>query len=161
MGMSRESIISLFGDSPLVNETIKRDTKQTEVEALEYIHGILKKGDRITEESKRNLYANLIFNKRRYDLSKTGRYTLNRKLNLIDRIENTILAEDLVSANGKVLFAKNTLIDFETAKKIHESFKSGVLPLIDIPDLTPAIYGTQVEAMPSLADRTKVVSVYV
>lgn len=161
MGMSRESIISLFGDSPLVNETIKRDTKQTEVEALEYIHGILKKGDRITEESKRNLYANLIFNKRRYDLSKTGRYTLNRKLNLIDRIENTILAEDLVSANGKVLFAKNTLIDFETAKKIHESFKSGVLPLIDIPDLTPAIYGTQVEAMPSLAERTKVVSVYV
>ncbi len=161
MGMSRDSIIDLFGDTPLVNETIKRDTKVTEDEALEYIHGILKKGDRITDESKRSLYANLLFNKRRYDLSKTGRYTLNRKLNLIERIENTILAKDLIADSGKVIFEAGTKIDFELAKKIHDSFKSNVIPLTEIPEITSSIYGNQVEQMPSLKERTKVASVYV
>lgn len=161
MGMTKESIIELFGDTPLVQETIKRDGKKTENEALEYIHGILKKGDRITEESKRNLYANLLFNKRRYNLSRTGRFSLNRKLNVIDRIEGAILAEDLKSVDNKVIYARETKITPEIAINIHESFRTGVLALSDIPNITSAIYGSQVEHTPSLAERVKVAMVRV
>lgn len=161
MGMSSKTMVSLFGDTSLVNETIKKDNSVTEDDALVNIHGILKKGDRITEESKKNLYANLLFNARRYDLSKTGRYTLNRKLNLIDRIENTILAEELVSKDGKVLYEAGTAIDFKLAVEIQEAFSKGILPLIEVPEISATLYGQQLEKFPNLQNGIKVASVQV
>ena len=50
------------------------------------------------------------FDYRRYDLTKAGRYKLNKKLNIIDRMENNMLAADLYSAEGKLLYKKGTKI---------------------------------------------------
>lgn len=160
-GISKENILELFGNLPIVEKSFKMDKLATEEEALERIHGILRKGDRITEESKRNLFANLLFDKRRYDLSKTGRYTMNRKLSIIDRIEGTILAESLFNKDGEVLYKEGTFIDFNLAQEIHEAFVSKVLPKTDIPGITEDIYGNQIEKNPKLKKRTKIIQVKV
>lgn len=156
-GMTKENIVELYGDLPLVQESIRKDNKPTENDALEFIHGILRKGDRITEESKRNLFSNLLFNKRRYDLSKTGRYMLNRKLGVAERIEGTILAKDLMHAStGKALFKAGTRIDKNIALEIQESFNAGVLAMNEIPSITAEIYGAQLEQSKKLAKRTRI-----
>lgn len=156
-GMTKEDIVALFGDLPLVQESIRKDNKPTENDALEFIHGILRKGDRITDESKRNLFSNLLFNRRRYDLSKTGRYMLNRKLAVTERIDGTILAKDLVAAaTGKALFKAGTRIDKKIAKDIQESFETGVLAMTEIPSIDATIYGNQVETNKKLAKRTRI-----
>ena len=161
-GMTKEQILDLYGNLPIVQKSIMSDKIATEEEALEKIHGILRKGDRITEESKRNLFANLLFNKRRYDLSKTGRYTLNRKLSLIDRIEDTILAEDLITSSGKTLFKKGTKIDFALAKEIQEAFEAKALPLSSIPGIQPEnVYGKELETNKKLSSRTQIIVVKV
>ena len=160
-GMTKENIVELFTDLPIIRKSIKADRNVTEIDSLEKIHSIIRRGDRITAESKKNLFPNIFFNKKRYDLSKTGRYTLNRKLNLIDRIENTILAEDLVSKAGNVVYKAGTLINNELALEIQKSFKEKILPLSKIPGITKAVYGTYGEESPSLSKRTKIIIVKV
>ena len=155
-GMTKEDILDLYGNLPIVEKSFRADRSATEDEALEKVHGILRKGDRITDESKKNLFANLLFNKRRYDLSQTGRFTLNRKLSVADRIEGTILATDLTTKEGTIVFKKETKIDFDIAHEIAESFRTGVIPLTKIPGISSEIYGNQLEEFPSLSKRTKV-----
>lgn len=160
-GMTKDSIRELFGTSEVLEETLARDKKRSEIEALDFIHGILKKGDRITNESRRNLFVGFLFNKRRYDLLKTGRYLINKKLNLVDRIENTILAQDLVTTSGQVLYKEGTLIDFNLAKEIQTQFDHGILPTTTIPDISIDIYGKQIEYNPKLAERNQIIVVKV
>ena len=160
-GMTKENIMELYGNLPIVAKSFRVDKLATEEEALERVHGILRKGDRITEESKKNLFANLLFNKRRYDLSKTGRYTMNRKLSIIDRIEGTILAEDLKNKDGKTIYKAGTHITFDLANEIHEAFVGKVLPTISIPGISADVYGSQIEENSKLKQRTKIVLVKV
>jgi DNA-directed RNA polymerase subunit beta len=162
MGMQKETIIEYFGDGPTIQATIDKDKSKTEDEALEFLHRTLRKGDRVTEESKKNLISNLLFNKRRYNLSKTGRYMLNMKLNLIERITGTILAEDLKNKKtNTVIFKKGTKIDKNIATNIQESFNTGILQSEKLKDITSNIYAKQLENNPILEKRVKIISVFV
>ncbi|MCP4336292.1 MAG: DNA-directed RNA polymerase subunit beta [Mycoplasma sp.] len=161
LGMSKDNIRETFGTSELLENTFTKDKHATEEEALEALHRVIRKGDRITEDSKSNLISNLLFNTRRYNLSKTGRFMLQRKLNLIDRINGTFLAEDLTTKKGEVLFKKGLIINFEKAKEIQEAFNTKKLESNIIKGITPKIYGAQLENNPKLKDRIKVISVKV
>ncbi|AAT27767.1 DNA-directed RNA polymerase subunit beta [[Mycoplasma] mobile] len=170
MGMKKETIQNLFGshstlegENPILKETLNKEKFKTEDDALEYLYSVIWRGNnRITAESKSNLLSNILFNPRRYNLSKTGRYMLNRKLSLVDRIIGTYLAEDLFSAKGtknaKLVFAKGTLITREIAEKIQDSFKNNIFNLIPIPDVSSDIYAAQLETNPKLAERIRVIS---
>ena len=144
-GIPKDSMISMFGNLPIVHETIKKDNKSTELDALDYVHGIIRKGDRITKESRENLFSNLLFNKRRYNLSKTGRYTLNRKLSITERITNTILANDLISPIGKTIYKAGIKISKKIAEAIHDSFLDGLISYKDIEGIDYTIYGSIVQ----------------
>jgi len=160
-GMTKETIVEYFGNSAEIQATFKKDTIATEEEALENMHRILRKGDRITDESKKNLFASLMFNQRRYNLSKTGRYLMNRKLNLVERINGTVLAEDLKTSTGAVLFKKGTEIDFDLAVEIQRNFEDKVLQRSKIKDITTDIYGNQLNLFPKLKKRNKIIIVNV
>ncbi|MDE5617228.1 MAG: DNA-directed RNA polymerase subunit beta [Ureaplasma sp.] len=54
-----------------------------------------------------------LFNHRYYDLSSAGRYKLNHKLRISDRLYQRIIAQDVVDNNGKVLIENNTLLTKE------------------------------------------------
>lgn len=164
LGISREDgiINELFGNSRVLEETLKKDKNLDERECQKSIYRIIRKGDRLTDEAVENLIPVTLFNERRYNLSKTGRYMLNRKLNLIERIEETFLAEDLISAKDKkVLFTKGTFITTEIAKEIQQYFSDGILAAITIPGVTPKVYGKQLDINPKLAERIKVIAIRV
>lgn len=161
LGFTKENIVELFGDYPIIQESLRKDNKVTEDDALETIHGILRRGDRITADSKRNLFANLFFNKRRYDLSRTGRYTLNRKLNLVERLEGAILGEDLITKSGKVIYKAGTSVDFNLAVEIQKAYEDKLLPLSVIPGISTEIYGDLLETTPSLKNKNKMIMVQV
>ena len=161
LGMTKETIVDLFGNLPVIQASLKKDNKATEAEALEMMHTILRKGDRITAESKRNLFSNLMFNKRRYNLSKTGRYMLNRKLNLVERLADTVLAENLKTTDGTVLYKAGTPIDFKLAKEIQNQFDSKVLKTKFIPDISYEVYASALDLNPKLKRRNKMIVVKV
>ncbi|CRH48587.1 DNA-directed RNA polymerase subunit beta [Chlamydia trachomatis] len=64
----------------------------------------------MTAESARNLIPSTLFNEKRYSLTETGRFTLNRKLNIAERLVNTYLAENIISMEGEVKYQKGLLI---------------------------------------------------
>ena len=66
------------------------------------------------------------FDYRRYDLTKAGRYKVRKKLNILDRMEGNILAEDLIGANGRVLAKKGTEVTKEVRNRLRDEINRGI-----------------------------------
>ncbi|CNR97197.1 Uncharacterised protein [Salmonella enterica subsp. enterica serovar Typhimurium str. DT104] len=70
---------------------------------------------------------------------------LNAKLNLVERISQTYLAEDLVSKKNRILFKKGTYITRQLALEIQEKFNNEEIPLSEIEGVDSTIYARQLE----------------
>ena len=117
-----EEIIEALGDTEHLRNTLEKENSQTSEEALIEIYKKLKPGDPASLESAQNLINNLLFDDRRYDLAKVGRYKYNKKLALHDRIIDQISAKDVVSDETGELFVKaGEMIDRATALNIENS----------------------------------------
>lgn len=171
-GFDEKDIYSIFGKYPLLEETLKKDkiinssssfTKEelTDLCQEELFRG-LRKGDRISEEAKKSLLPGMLFDKKRYNLSTTGRYMLNKKLSLVDRIANTYLAENIKNKKGELLFEKNTFITYELAKKIQESFELGLVASEKIEGANAELIYHKVSSLyPELLRRIRIIKVKV
>ncbi|BBA22498.1 DNA-directed RNA polymerase subunit beta [Mycoplasmopsis bovirhinis] len=135
-GFSEKQIRKLFGPNELLDETLKKDKiieryleddAELTQAAQEDIFRTIRKGDRDTHDAKKSLLAGMLFDRRRYNLSDTGRYMLNNKLSLVDRITNTYLAQDIKNKNNETLFEKGTFVTFQIAKTIQENFNQGFI----------------------------------
>ena len=86
---------------------------------LKYISIFVQVNHRRSEVT--NLITN-IFEPRRYDLSKVGRYKFNKKLALATRIRGHVAAEDLVDGQtGEILVEKGNTISHDIALQIQNS----------------------------------------
>ena len=117
--LSDEQMIELFGEEPKLMATIQKDTVKTQDEALIEIYKKLRPGELPTVEAARSLFSGLLFNPRRYDLAKVGRYKFNKKLSLATRITNQVAFNDIINEEtGEVIVEKNSVISEEVAKQI-------------------------------------------
>ncbi|QQN55295.1 DNA-directed RNA polymerase subunit beta [Anaerococcus obesiensis] len=117
-----EEIIEALGDTEHLRNTLEKENSETSEEALIEIYKKLKPGDPASLESAQNLINNLLFDDRRYDLAKVGRYKYNKKLALHDRLIDQISAKDVVSDETGELFVKaGEMIDRQTALNIENS----------------------------------------
>jgi len=120
--VSDEQIVSLFGEEDKIIATIAKDTTKTNEEALIEIYKKLRPGELPTVDAARNLFNNLFFDPRRYDLARVGRYKYNKKLDLATRIENRIAFDDILNTEtGEVLVEKDTMISKEKAEEIQNA----------------------------------------
>ncbi len=93
------------GGSEVINNTLRKDTVQSEKDAVETIYRQLRSGDPPDLETARGLIDRLFFNPKRYDLGRVGRYRLNRKLGLDVPEDMTVLTNDDFVAIIKYLLA--------------------------------------------------------
>jgi len=66
-----------------IHETLKRDRMKSQAQAILDIFRRLRAQEYITEESAVTFFDTLLFKTKKYDLSKVGRYKVNRKLSLV------------------------------------------------------------------------------
>ncbi|NQT75942.1 MAG: DNA-directed RNA polymerase subunit beta [Candidatus Omnitrophica bacterium] len=91
-----------------IANTLEKDHTKTKEEALMDIYRRLRPGDPLTVESAKVLLDRLFFDKKRYDLTKVGRYILNRKLNMSVSLDKSVLDKDtIVSVIRYLLELKN------------------------------------------------------
>lgn len=162
-GLTKETISKLFGNSENLQETLRKDKYGDQNDCAEAIYQIIRKGDRITPESVANLLPNILFNERRYNLSRTGRYVINNKLKLSNRLVDTILAEDLIADDtnenyikGQVIFKKGHKFTFQDSLLINQLYNDGILKYVIIPDIkADIVYGKQLETNPKLKNKIK------
>ena len=82
MGMSDEEILRRFEGSLYIKNTIEADTEQTRSEegALIELFRKQRPGEPPSVDNARNLLNQLFFDPKRYDLTRVGRYKLNKRL---------------------------------------------------------------------------------
>ena len=117
-----EQITELFGEEEKLKATFAKDTIKTQDEALIEIYKKLRPGELPTADAARNLFSGLLFDPRRYDLARVGRYKFNQKLSLATRITNQVAFADIINPEtGEVLVEKDATISEEVAKEIQNS----------------------------------------
>ena len=116
---SDDEIKQMFGDSDTLDLTLDKDVHKNPAdsrvaEALKDIYDRLRPGEPKTTDSSRSLLVSRFFDPRRYDLAAVGRYKINKKLSLKNRLLGYTLAETLADPDtGEVLAAKGTVVNNE------------------------------------------------
>ncbi|MBW9308805.1 DNA-directed RNA polymerase subunit beta [Lactobacillus delbrueckii] len=116
---SDSEIKEIFGDSDTLDLTLDKDVHKNPAdsrvaEALKDIYDRLRPGEPKTTDSSRSLLVSRFFDPRRYDLAAVGRYKVNKKLSLKNRLLGYTLAETLADPDtGEVLAAKGTVVNNE------------------------------------------------
>ena len=117
-----------------MNTFEKDDTFGTD-DALEELYDKLRPGEKATPEGARSYLASRLFETRRYDLASVGRYKVNKKLDLLERLavigfDRCMLDQDIIEVNESgqnvVKYPKGTSISKEVYEylKIHrESYR--------------------------------------
>jgi DNA-directed RNA polymerase subunit beta len=132
-----EQILEVFHNEPIIDNTCKKDSskKDTSVltsdEALLELNKKLRQGDNVIAESVRIYLFNLLYDPKRYDLSRVGRYKFNKKLDLFQRIKDRVVAADVKTPDGKVLAVQGEVITKEKAIEIQNSGINQVSVLVE------------------------------
>ena len=126
LGLSNdEDIIGVFGENRYIINTLTKDNTKNTDEALIEIYEKLRPGEPATLDSAKNQLITRFFDKFRYDLAKVGRYKFNRKLNVLDRLIDCTIAEDIKDSEGNIVVADKTLVTREVLEKLKPIFKDG------------------------------------
>ena len=120
LGVSTDAQIKeVFGEDPLLNATLEKDTCRTREESLLEIYRKLRPGEPPTVEASEGLIKNLFFDPRRYDLSMVGRYKFNKKLSLWTRIHGQKLAYPVADPRtGEILFDAGHVMTSDEAREL-------------------------------------------
>jgi DNA-directed RNA polymerase subunit beta len=109
-----EHLLSLFEDvdtepeHPFIPASIDKDPTKNVNEALLEFYKKLRPGDPPTIDNAVNFLQSLLFSSRRYDLSKVGRYKMNRRLGIDIPIEHrTLTTKDLVKVVARMIEINN------------------------------------------------------
>ncbi|MFV0425110.1 MAG: DNA-directed RNA polymerase subunit beta [Bacilli bacterium] len=114
--VSDAQMTELFGDYASLENTLAKDDTTSVEEALISLYEKLRPGEPATVDSSRSLMIARFFDDRRYDLSSVGRYKFNKKLNITDRLQGQILAQDIKV--GKTVIARDG--DLITSELLNE-----------------------------------------
>ncbi len=113
------SIIELFGEDPKLLATFEKDKIDNRDEALLEIYKRLRPGEPLNVENAESLIFNMLFDPKRYDLAKVGRYKYNKKLEMYGRIRGKQLARDVVDPRtGEVIASAGDVLSEDMAHAI-------------------------------------------
>jgi len=105
-----KEIIGQFSD--FIIPTLAVDSAKTRDEALIEIHQKMRPGEPSLLENAEDFFSNLFFNPRHYDLSKVGRFKINKRLGL--DIANT--SENYVLKKADIFATLSYLIDLQKGR---------------------------------------------
>ena len=121
---SDDDILKVFGEDEILVNTLEKDSTKNTDEALIEIYEKLRPGEPATLDSSKNQIITRFFDEFRYDLAKVGRYKFNIKLNVLDRVLNQTLAEDIV-VDGEKKVEKGTVVTKEVLEVLKPIFENG------------------------------------
>jgi len=145
-------ILDLLGHDEYISNTLDKDSTDSTEKALIEIYERLRPGEPPTLDNAKSLLVARFFDPKRYDLANVGRYKINKKLHIKNRLFNQRLAEDLIDVStGEIVAEKGQVIDRRILDQILDKLESdighktysvanGVLDAHDIPLQTISVY---------------------
>ena len=129
---SDDEILDILGPNESLEATLEKDvhksTSDSRVEeALKDIYERLRPGEPKTAESARSLLNTRFFDPKRYDLAYVGRFKMNKKLDLKNRMMGTVLAESLADPEtGELLASEGTEVTREVMDTLAPHLDNGL-----------------------------------
>ena len=124
---SDQEIIDLIGDNEYLRNTLEKDNTESSEKALLEIYERLRPGEPPTLDSAKSLLYSRFFDAKRYDLANVGRYKMNKKLHVQNRLFNQVAAETLVDPEtGEILLEKDQIIDRRTLDRLLPHLENGI-----------------------------------
>jgi DNA-directed RNA polymerase subunit beta len=124
---SDQEIIDLIGDNEYIRNTLEKDNTEGIEKALLEIYERLRPGEPPTVENAKSLLISRFFDPKRYDLANVGRYKINKKLHIKNRLFGQRLAETLVDPEtGEIIAEKGVMLDRRTLDRILPKLEKNV-----------------------------------
>jgi len=124
---SDQEIIDLIGDNEYIRNTLEKDNTESSEKALLEIYERLRPGEPPTVDNAKSLLVSRFFDPKRYDLANVGRYKINKKLHIKNRLFGQKLAETLVDPEtGEIIAEQGVTLDRRTLDKILDSLEKNV-----------------------------------
>ena len=144
LGLSSDAQIrEYFGEDERILATLEKDTTTNTEEGLLETYRKLRPGEPPTVDSAQTHLHNLFFDPRRYDLSRFGRYKMNKKLALARRIAGFTAARDVVAPlTGELLISAGEKITREMAEAAEAAGVSVAYLTIDEKEVKVITNGT-------------------
>lgn len=118
---SNEQIIETYGESELLSLTLAKDITKNSEEAIKEVYSKLRQGETATVDGAKSFLISRLFDAKRYDLAEVGRYKINKKLDVLNRVFGKKLAYDLVDPEtGEVIVEKETYINRHVIEKLKD-----------------------------------------
>ncbi|GAV15822.1 DNA-directed RNA polymerase subunit beta [Paenibacillus sp. cl6col] len=122
-----EQILDLLGHDEYIRNTLDKDNTDSTEKALIEIYERLRPGEPPTLENARSLLIARFFDPKRYDLANVGRYKINKKLHIKNRLFNQRLAESLVDTEtGEIIAEAGQVVDRRLLDEILPRLESNV-----------------------------------
>ncbi|MEG2062069.1 MAG: DNA-directed RNA polymerase subunit beta [Kiritimatiellia bacterium] len=114
-GIPLFDVVDTAYDGGLLMKTLKVDPTHSEEDAVKDIYHRLRPGDPVTAANARSYVRAQFFEQRRYDLGYVGRYKVNQRLHLMDKVDLKlrVLSEDGV----EVVEALRLLLDISSGRE--------------------------------------------
>ncbi|MBT2217173.1 DNA-directed RNA polymerase subunit beta [Virgibacillus dakarensis] len=125
-----QEIVDLIGENEYLKNTLDKDNTETTEKALLEIYERLRPGEPPTVDNAKSLLVSRFFDPKRYDLANVGRYKMNKKLHIKNRLFNQVLAETVVDQEtGEVLAQKGDRLERKLLNKLipHLEKEEGML----------------------------------
>jgi DNA-directed RNA polymerase subunit beta len=124
---SDQEIIDLIGDNEYLRNTLEKDNTESTEKALLEIYERLRPGEPPTVDNAKSLLVSRFFDPKRYDLANVGRYKINKKLHIKNRLFGQRMAETLVDPEtGEIIAEKGTLLDRRTLDRIIPNLEKNI-----------------------------------
>ncbi len=122
LGIETDAQITELFEDDIITEVAHKDTVKTQDDSLLEIYKKIRPGEPLHVDAAKSLLFGLLFEPRRYDLSRVGRYKYNKKLSIANRIIGEIAAEDVINIQtGEILISAGEKISKEKAFEIKQS----------------------------------------
>ncbi len=129
-GYTNDDLYEIFGKHPFLVNTLEKEPQNTQEEALIEFGRKTRPGEIPNPENTLSYINDRFFNQQHYNLEKVGRFKVNKKLSLANRITEQIAAED-VKLGKKVFVKKGELISHDTAWAIQNAGINAVEVLVN------------------------------
>ena len=87
---TNRDIYNLYGRNDFLDNTFLKDSSFGTDDALEELYDKLRPGEKSTPDGARTYLSGRLFDIRRYDLASVGRYKVNKKLDVVSRLEHIV-----------------------------------------------------------------------
>ena len=119
-GYTNEDILNLFGNHKLIKNVLEKEPQTTQEEALIELARKTRPADVPSAESTRNYINLLFFSDAYYDITRVGRYKMNQKLSIANRITGLVSADN-IAIDDEIVIKNGEEFSYEVARRIQDA----------------------------------------